>query len=354
MIVVKNKILMLTVIALSLSLSLSQQLFSADTLFDKRFERWKKQASQGDKRAQYKLGVSYLRGNEVKVNIPEAIKWFTKSAKQNYVKAAHKLGLIYYNNKDGNKNYKRGFRWFLKAANKKYAPSQYYVGKMYLEARGVKQDLERALLWAKRAENQQLIKAQNLIGSISEAMGGGKTKKRKPKIEPKKLVKRSPKIKKNNTNKNSTAGKARPDPKQNPPLNSIATLFATQKIVTKSKWLMNGKPAEHMPSSLTRCQPAGNTIKCITGRLKGETSSYTAHYQVQTTLSDFKPTGTFNLKYRKNFIFVLPEDPDDPSPDEDSPALGWQKSHSNLRCRVLSKNKMHCFTDEFKVERFTK
>ncbi len=328
---------------------LSQQLIAADTLFDKRFDRWKKQALQGDKRAQYKLGVAYLRGNEVKVNITESIKWFTKSAKQNYVKAAHKLGHIYYTNKDKRRNYKRGFRWFLKAANKKYAPSQYFIGKMYLEGRGVKRDLERALLWAKRAEKQQLIKAQNLISQIEEAMGSGSKKiasNTKVTPPPKAAPPKAAPVADENT--------PRPPPKANPPQDPISTLFNTKKVVTAGGWNLSGKPAEHMPSTINKCQESGETIKCITGRVINQEIGYMAHFEVEATFSDFRPTGTYNVKYRKRFIFVLPDDPDDPEPDEDIPALGWQKSHNNLRCRVLARDKMHCFTDDFKVERYTK
>ena len=68
----------------------------ADTLYDKRFKRWQSEAEKGNARAQYSLGNAYLRGNEVKIDINEAIKWFEAAAKQGHSKSEYKLGYIYY------------------------------------------------------------------------------------------------------------------------------------------------------------------------------------------------------------------------------------------------------------------
>lgn len=356
--IVVNKFLIFTLIASTLFVI--QQANSADTIFDKRFERWKKQAEAGDKRAQYKLGNAYLRGNGVKLDMKQAINWFTKSANQNYIKAAHKLGHIYYSSKNSRK-YKLGFQWFLKAANKKYAPSQYYLGRMYFEGKGVKRDLDRALLWAKRAEQQQLIKAKILITEIHEAMGRVAKKRVASNPPPAPKIKTQPtpepriptKITSKNTDDHEPPTTITPK-ETRPPVQMNTPLFGTRKIVTSGNWILNGKPAEHMPSILTKCESTGAEVKCNTDRLKGENVAYSAHYEVESVFSAFNSKGTFNAKYRINYLFVLPEDPDDPEPDEDLPALGWQKSYTKLRCRVLGNDKIHCFTDDFKVERFTK
>ena len=52
-------------------------------------------AKKGFTKAQYNLGVLYLKGKGVKVNLKKAMKLFEFAAEQGVVKAQNKLGLMY-------------------------------------------------------------------------------------------------------------------------------------------------------------------------------------------------------------------------------------------------------------------
>ncbi len=312
--------------------------FAADTLFDQRFNRWKKQAENGNKRAQYKLGNAYLRGNEVKVNIAKAIKWFKKSADQGYVKAAHKLGMIYYFNKDGSRNYGKAFKWFAMAAKRQHAEAQYYLGKMYFEGRGVRKNNERALFWLKRAESLDFLAAAREVRKVQKAIKKSRrnTADRKPDAKPA---------------SKPTAGN-RPPPKPLAPTKSKS--YNSRRILFAGKWVYNGKPAEELPSAITKCTVSEKQAKCLTARLKTKTKSAEISYQVESSYTNFTSRGSFNVTYRKNYLFVLPNDPDDPEPDADIPAMGWQKESSQLRCHVVNRRLINCTTKDLKIRRYTK
>ena len=50
-------------------------------------------ALNGDKKAQYILGMQYYHGNnEIKVDYAQAVYWFKKSAEQNYADAQVMIG----------------------------------------------------------------------------------------------------------------------------------------------------------------------------------------------------------------------------------------------------------------------
>ena len=70
------------------------------------FSRYSKDASKGDKQAQYLLGLCYLEGRGARKNRSHAIVWLKKSSNQNYEPAKDKLSelgvdLITHRNDDG-------------------------------------------------------------------------------------------------------------------------------------------------------------------------------------------------------------------------------------------------------------
>jgi len=51
----------------------------------KELNELKKQANNGDARAQYNLGIMYKKGQGVEKDYKEAVKWFELAADQGYV-----------------------------------------------------------------------------------------------------------------------------------------------------------------------------------------------------------------------------------------------------------------------------
>ncbi len=290
--------------------------YSADTLYDERFQEWRKKARHGNARAQYKLGNSYLHGNGVRVDIKKAVFWFRKSAAQGNVKAAYRLGVIYYGNLDGSRNYSRAFKWFLKAASKGHGMSQYYLALMYKDGQGVRKDRERSARWARKAASSGIGKAKKLLASYNST--------------------RLPEPKASRLAHKDVAPPVRRSRRQ-----AVRHKLATRKLLARHKWSAGDKTVEGMLLALDNCINGEKTIRCKSKRLKSNTRDYTADYLIETLLKDFDVSGRFVVKYRLNYLFVMPADPDDPDPKYYIPAVGPDKTIT-MHCQMLGKARIKC------------
>ncbi len=308
-----RKFLLLAILTLPITLNVP-----ADTLFDGRFNTWEKKALAGDKYSQYKLGRSYLLGSQVKVDIKLAIKWLEKAALQGHTKAAYRLGFIYYSNLDGTKNYAKALKWFGRAAKANHAESQYYIALMYFEGRGVTKNADSSLKWAYRAKQNGETQTTRLIAKLQSI------KKRDRSITKYKASTNAPKIS-----------------------------FKTRDIILAGQWKSDTPLAKEIPLALKNCIKRNNKIKCASKRLKKFTKNYTADYIVESELSGFKKNGAFVISYRYNYLFVLPEDADDPSPTYFLPGIG-KTELKILKCHILAKTKMKCYTKELHAVRYTR
>lgn len=316
---------------------------NADTLFDAQFKERVKLANEGNKRAQYKLGIAYLRGSETKVDVTKAIHWFTKASEQGYTKAMHKLGMIYYLNKAGSKNRKHAFKWYLKAAKDKHPEATYYLGKIYFEGKLVARDMERALHWSKLAMQYGSDDAGKLFKTIkdSEKFGGNDMEHVAVNNRPRAVNKKPKEIKKT------------------PAVKAVAksgtfSLSQQKELVFKGSWYLKGKPAEYMPSKLNKCIPNGGVIKCKSNTIVKNNDYYNAHVEIESIIRNFTPAGAFMVDYRFNYLQVNPQGTSVGDSEGEVPKVGWQKSVSKVRCRIVAKNLVKCFTDDLRVERYYK
>ena len=82
--------------------------------------KWfRRAASKGFRRAQYRLGQAYRKGLGVPVDQKRAMKWFWDAARQGDVPAYYRLGRAYQVGEGTTKDLVEALRWFLLAASKK-------------------------------------------------------------------------------------------------------------------------------------------------------------------------------------------------------------------------------------------
>ena len=77
---------------------------------------------QGLDKAQYKLGLFYLKGIGTDEDANKAMDWLQKSAEQGYPPAQFRLGKLYAGATGGG-NYKRALDWLQKAQDNGYQPA---------------------------------------------------------------------------------------------------------------------------------------------------------------------------------------------------------------------------------------
>lgn len=115
------------------------------------FPKLKAAAEKGHKKAQYRLGRLYDKGNGTEENEQLAFEWYQKSAKQGYAKALYWLGDCYKDGKGVAKDYVKAFDLFMQAAKQGNADGEYAVGKAYFKGRGVTADKALAKKWLSKA-----------------------------------------------------------------------------------------------------------------------------------------------------------------------------------------------------------
>ena len=110
--------------------------------------------------AQYRIGLKYLEGDEVAVNLVEARHYFEVSSYQDYAPPKIRLGDMYFNGIGVEQNYEKAFNQYEEPANEGYAKAQNLLGFMYLHGLHVEQDYEKAFKWIKEAAEQGHPEAQ--------------------------------------------------------------------------------------------------------------------------------------------------------------------------------------------------
>lgn len=92
---------------------------------------WKPLADQGDRAAQYNLGLLFEAGKGVPLNRGAALEWYRKSAAQSFPMAQHNLGRIYYMGEGVPEDYAKAIKHFLPAAEQGIAFSHFFLGMIY-------------------------------------------------------------------------------------------------------------------------------------------------------------------------------------------------------------------------------
>ena len=128
-----------------------------------------------DAEAQYRLGLKYAKGEGVKRNEKEAMKWFQMAADQGNAKGQRSIGLIYAIGHVVEKDEAKAVEWFRKAAEQGDAKAQYNLGVAYYEGCAVAKDEEESGKWFRKATESARntaeegdVASQILLGTIYE------------------------------------------------------------------------------------------------------------------------------------------------------------------------------------------
>ena len=119
--------------------------------YEAAFPKLKAAAEKGHKKAQYRLGRCYDKGNGTTENDKLAVEWYTKAAEQGHAKAQYELGKCYKNGEGVEKDRKKAVDLFMKAAKQENADAELALGKAYLKGKGVEADKSQAKKWLSRA-----------------------------------------------------------------------------------------------------------------------------------------------------------------------------------------------------------
>ncbi len=143
--------------------------------------RWfAKAAAQGHSEAQFMLASMLERGAGVEKDEAKAIALYRQAANAGHVRAMHNLGAMLLKNATA-LTYREAASWFGRAAEEGFPDSQYNLALLYEHGLGIEQDLSRAYQWyveaAKGGVKEAAVKARQLrrmLPSAQNAPSGGK------------------------------------------------------------------------------------------------------------------------------------------------------------------------------------
>jgi len=115
--------------------------------YKEAFPKLKIAAEKGHKKAQYRMGRCYDKGNGVAEDDKQAFAWYMKSAEQGFPKAIYEVGKCYKNGEGVAEDRAKAFQYFTKAAKLDNGDAQLALGKCYLKGKGTAEDKEKAKQW---------------------------------------------------------------------------------------------------------------------------------------------------------------------------------------------------------------
>ena len=134
---------------LMISKAIAGSLDEANSAFDKgdfglARNLYTELANQGDRLAQFKLGVMYEDGQGVTKDSREAIRWLSVASGQGLPEAAFNLGRLYHDGRGIPQNYARARRWYLVAIDRGDSKAAVNLGIMAAWGEGQPRDYMKA------------------------------------------------------------------------------------------------------------------------------------------------------------------------------------------------------------------
>lgn len=328
----------------------------------KKFAAALKRAESGDSKAQYDVGMMYLKGRGVKLDAASSRKWLEKSAAQSHEKAITRLAILLIKGEGGARDYKRA-RELLDSISDTSALAQYYLGELYASGRGVTQNYETAMNWYKKAgENGFSMAGGKVINMQEEIRMQARREKnaRKAAAQQQASVNaaqreqarqaavkkaKAAKVEKAKQVAKKAAVKVSPKVTKAP----VKKLSPLQKLAG-IKWSARNKPVEYLPSSITECEMEDSVLVCFSEELKRESGNQTVLYKVKSEVHQGK--GGFSIAYSNLVLGVedmeVPDDEDDGAGYDDDEAdkgfsvrTGWTRAHQ-VECRMDGDRAMDC------------
>ena len=155
------------IISLALAVATAISALAAGDKID--LEALTKKAQEGDRQAQYDLGMVYYSGkDEIPRNMELGAEWFLKSAQQGHTEAQFATGRCYFYGRGVPRDKVVGVEWYRQAALKDHIQATYALGDCYFVGEGVERDHAKSLEWFSKSAAQGEQGAQFRIARILE------------------------------------------------------------------------------------------------------------------------------------------------------------------------------------------
>ncbi len=129
-------------------------------------DKWMLRAYEGDRDAQFKVGVLFTNDQFGPPDFEQAVYWYKQAARQGHVLAQYNLGHQYLTGIGVEKSDASAMEWWLKAADQDHALAQFNVGRAYYLGIGLNEDHSESKYWFERAAANQEPKSIDILKQL--------------------------------------------------------------------------------------------------------------------------------------------------------------------------------------------
>jgi TPR repeat protein len=129
-------------------------------------------ANKGDPRAEFVIGLKYLKGDGVPANDVQAAHWFERAAQSGDALAQNHLGALYQAGRGVHADLAQATHWYEAAASQGDRHAMSNLAVLYASGTGVSQNLAEAARWFERSANLGYVDAQFNLAVLFERGDG--------------------------------------------------------------------------------------------------------------------------------------------------------------------------------------
>lgn len=134
--------------------------------FQKELDKWMLRAYEGDRDAQFKVGVLFANDQFGPPDHEQSAYWYRQAARQGHPLAQYNLGHQFLMGNGVKRDEEAAMQWWLKAAEQQHALAQFNIGRAYYLGIGLKKDLNQARFWFERASQNNEPKSTELLKQL--------------------------------------------------------------------------------------------------------------------------------------------------------------------------------------------
>ena len=134
--------------------------------FQKELDKWMLRSYEGDRDAQFKVGVLFANDQFGPPDYEQAAYWYRQAARQGHPLAQYNLGHQFLTGNGVKRDEEAAMQWWLKAAEQEHELAQFNVGRAYYLGIGLKKDLNQSRLWFERASQNNEPKSIELLKQL--------------------------------------------------------------------------------------------------------------------------------------------------------------------------------------------
>ncbi len=145
---------------------------SLESEYQKELDRWMLQAYEGDRDAQFKVGVLFTNDQFKSADMGQSAYWYKQAARQGHALAQYNLGHQYLTGTGVKRNEREAMKWWLKAAEQDHPLAQFNIGRAYYLGIGLEEDHDQSRLWFRRAAKNNEPKSIDILQQLGWSEAG--------------------------------------------------------------------------------------------------------------------------------------------------------------------------------------